>query len=554
MRVLVISLLLGAVACGEVSNNDPDAGAPSMGADGSSVLPETTLTMTPPSLDNQANVELAFESDVADASFLCSLDGAVPTACSSPHELTVDEGEHTFTVVAVAAGSEDPTPASHTWTTDLTPPDTTIVVAPAALDNSTSVSFEFTIDEAGATATCSLDGGSAQPCTSPHSVDDLSDGDHTLVITATDLAGNVEPQPARHEWTIDTATPDTQIDSGPSGAVSANRATFTFSSSDAGPGATFECSMDGASFVSCASPYESTTLSEGLHDFRVRVIDQTGNVDPTPASRGWTVDTIAPTANITSGPDSATADDTPMFTFTVAGNPSVVECRVDGGAYSACTSPHTTSALSDGGHNFRVRVTDAAGNSGTANRGFNVDTIAPVVTIDSGPSGPVADTTPTFGFSAEPGAVYECALDGGSFGGCSSPLTTPSLSQGGHSIAVRARDAVGNLSATVDRNFIVDTVLPVVTITSGPGHHELWTSSSVTFGFSATDANLASVQCRIYQSGTSAPSYSSCTSPVVFNLGGGSTIHTFYFQVRATDAVGYVRTTTRLFRQGVPAG
>ncbi len=59
---------------------------------------------------------------------------------------------------------------------------------------------------------------------------------HSVVITATDRAGNVEVEPARHDWVLDSAAPDTVIDSGPTGLVMTATATFTFSSPDAGPG------------------------------------------------------------------------------------------------------------------------------------------------------------------------------------------------------------------------------------------------------------------------------------------------------------------------------
>ena len=51
-----------------------------------------------------------------------------------------------------------------------------------------------------------------------------------------------------------------------------------------------------------------------------------------------------------------------QLTSTISSQPdSTFACAVDDGAYATCTSPHTTSALPDGTHTFRVRATDAAG-------------------------------------------------------------------------------------------------------------------------------------------------------------------------------------------------
>ena len=89
----------------------------------------------------------------------------------------------------------------------------------------------------------------------------------------------------------DTTAPETNLDlSGPSGTGNTNSARFAFSSSDADV-ASFECSLDGAPFETCTSPKDYTNLSVGQHTFSVRAVDKAGNVDPTPASRSWTIET-----------------------------------------------------------------------------------------------------------------------------------------------------------------------------------------------------------------------------------------------------------------------
>jgi hypothetical protein len=90
----------------------------------------------------------------------------------------------------------------------------------------------------------------------------------------------------------DLTPPETVIDSGPSGTVASRSATFAFSSSE--PGSSFSCSLDGGAFTSCSSPKEYTGLADGSHTFEVRATDRAGNPDPTPASRTWTVASVAP--------------------------------------------------------------------------------------------------------------------------------------------------------------------------------------------------------------------------------------------------------------------
>ncbi|HLF39878.1 MAG TPA: glycosyl hydrolase, partial [Acidimicrobiia bacterium] len=87
--------------------------------------------------------------------------------------------------------------------------------------------------------------------------------------------------------------PQTTIESGPSGAVNSDSASFAFTSNH--PDSTFECRLDGLGFEACTSPRTYTGLAEGPHVFEVRATDGTGNTDPTPAVREFTVVTSLPT-------------------------------------------------------------------------------------------------------------------------------------------------------------------------------------------------------------------------------------------------------------------
>ncbi len=59
---------------------------------------------------------------------------------------------------------------------------------------------------------------------------------------------------------------------------------------------------------------------------------------------------------------SLTNDPTPSFDLISDEPGSTFECRIDGGTWAACDSPHTTSSLSDGPHTLEARATDLAGN------------------------------------------------------------------------------------------------------------------------------------------------------------------------------------------------
>ena len=77
------------------------------------------------------------------------------------------------------------------------------------------------------------------------------------------------------------------------------------------------------------------------------------------------------------------------------------------------------------------------------------DVDPPETTIDSAPSGTTNVNSATIAFSAtESGATFECSLDAGAFMPCTSPASYAGLTNGEHTVAVRARDAAGNVDAS----------------------------------------------------------------------------------------------------------
>jgi hypothetical protein len=183
-----------------------------------------------------------------------------------------------------------------------------------------------------------------------------------------------------------------------------------------------------------------------------------------------------PPSSIDSGPagGSLINDNFPTFGFSSSEPGATFECKIDGGSFTACTSPDNLPALSEGSHTFQERaIQTGAGDpnhnpglgtdlGATNSRTFTVDTIAPVASFISGPAdGASIDTSSTsFGFSAnEQPSAFECKVDAGSFSACTSPLALSGLSEGAHSVQVRATDAANNVGTAATRNFTVK--LPV---------------------------------------------------------------------------------------------
>ena len=175
----------------------------------------------------------------------------------------------------------------------------------------------------------------------------------------------------------DTTGPTTSITSAPASLTSSTDASFAFTANEVG--STFECRLDGGGYEGCTSPRAFSGLGDGTHVFRVRATDSSGNTG-TPALHAWRVDTSAPSVVITSGPSGSTSSSSAIFAFSANESGVAFECRLDGGAYTPCSSPKGYGGLAEGSHVFRVRGTDPAGNTGApAVRNWDIEKNHPPV-------------------------------------------------------------------------------------------------------------------------------------------------------------------------------
>ncbi len=499
--------------------------------------PDTSITAAPAASTTQSSASFTFSASEAGVTFECRLDGAAFfSACTSPATYTnLAEGMHSFQVRARdAAGNADTTPATHSWRIDVTPPDTSITAAPAALTNQATATFTFSSNETGGSFECSLDGAAFTACASPATSANLSEGTHSFQVRARDAAGNLDATPASHSWQVDLTKPDTALTAAPATPTTQTSASFTFSSNDTG--ASFECSLDGAAFSACTSPATYTHLAEGMHSFQVRARDVAGNVDASPAAHSWQVDLTAPDTSITAAPANPTNQSTASFSFSASEASVSFECRLDGAAFTACTSPVTYANLAEGMHAFQVRARDAVGyvDASAASHTWHIDLAPPDTSITAAPAALTHQATASFTFSSnDAGASFECSLDGAAFSACTSPTTSANLSEGMHAFQVRARDAAGNVDATpASHAWQVDLTAPDTSITAAPANPT--NQATASFSFSASEAGV-SFECSLDEA-----AFSACTSPTAYaNLAEG----THAFQVRARDAAGNMDTT-----------
>ena len=379
----------------------------------------------------------------------------------------------------------------------------------------------------------------------------LADGDYNYQLRVIDDAGNISAT-ASQVVTIDTVAPDASktiaIDSisDDTGLSSSDFITRDTSLTLHGSlGATLadgeyaQISLDGGVtwqnvIVTGNSWYyvDSRTLGNQTYDYYVRVVDAAGNVGAS-AHQQVTVDTVAPDAAITVTVDNITVDTgfdnndflTSSTSYTLhgtlgaeLGTGEFVQVSMDGGTtwvYATVSgtqwSYSDTRTLTDGSHNYQVRVVDQAGNVGaTTSQAVTVDTQAPQygVTIDSisddtGQSGSdfiTMDTTLTIngslGSALASDERVQISLDGGNTW-LDATVTnqrwsytdTRDLPDGDYTYQVRIIDQAGNVGSTASQVVTVDTTPPttvgtVVSYTDGEGERQGTFGSAV-----ATDDN-----------------------------------------------------------------
>ena len=347
---------------------------------------------------------------------------------------------------------------------DLLPPDTTITTGPTGTVANGTASFSFTSTEANSTFECRLDGGAWGDCDSPHAYAGLADGVHTFAVRATDAAGNTDLTPATRAGPSpidrdDTTPPDTSITAGPSGIDDATAASFVVH-------------VDRVR-LDVRVPPRRRRLGRVHARRRPTPASPTARTrstcaPPTPPatptrrrpSRTWTVDDRRPTRRrptrrSPSGP-SGTVDDAPAsFAFTSTETGSTFECRLDGGAWGACTSPKAYTASPTA----RTRSTCArptrAGNTDATPAIAHVDdrppddTTAPDTTITAGPTGTVTTRRGELRVHVDRDRLdVRVPHRRRRVGACTSPKAYTALANGSHTFDVRATDAAGNTDAS----------------------------------------------------------------------------------------------------------
>ncbi len=195
--------------------------------------------------------------------------------------------------------------------------------------------------------------------------DELIDGTYSFSVLQTDRAGNSssfsDPNPV--VWNRVTAIPPvptiTQPISNP--YYSNTRTLIVTGGCENGDNVILE--GDANNNVTCALLSYTFTINKPTGVNFNFSIKQSNAVNTSGAvNLQWVIDETPPDVSIDAMPADPNSDPEASFTFSSTDLGAVFECRLDGGIWSSCSSPHVYSDLINTTYLFEVRARDVAGN------------------------------------------------------------------------------------------------------------------------------------------------------------------------------------------------
>ena len=429
----------------------------------------------------------AIEGSLNGQNFACSDDSCI---------VPLKEGNNTVDYWALSSWGDSSTKGTFTTKVDSQAPNLTGTVSGTSGSNGWYLSpisingFASDATSGLANFTCALDGTALGSCSSV-SIND--DGPHTLVLTASDNAGNIRT--LNQSASIDTQNPT--LTANLNGTLGSNSwytaVTLNASASDPTPGsglAAIEYNLDNSSWAIFPTA-GVLSLPNGKHTLELRAIDNAGR--SVSSSKTFWLDSAIP--DITLNPNGTlgtnnwytTSLNLSASTTDETSGVDVFEYSLDNNSWQTYTIPLT---ITDGVHNVSFWSQDQAGLVKQVDSTFQVDTHPPQIAGNiSGVSGSngwyISDVTLSASASdPTPGS----GLDAFTYilnSGASTPYTDPvSLSDGQHTIQFTVQDQAG-LVYSIDQNIKIDTVRPALTISSTLPS---WVKDTVTLNGIASDS------------------------------------------------------------------
>ena len=335
--------------------------------------------------------------------------------------------------------------------------------------------------------------------------DNLTNGNYSIYVMAEDAAGNTFT--AEAHFGIDMVNPTIEIEYPADGAAfNVPDVLFVWEGFDSLSGiAEYQYQVDGGNITTLGDwsvTSATITLSDGNHVVTIIAIDNATNMATDSVS--VLIDAFPPILVISSpvnGSIYATNDVTLYWNATdEEGFVASVFANIDAEAAVNVTGLNSWAftGIADGKHMFTVTATDNAGNVAVKTTNFTVDATAPVIQITSPSANAFISAnavTVTWTVDASVSGLNgtDVRLVNATFDsywiwvGNATSYEFTGLHDSVYTVYVMSGDMAGN-SANVSRSFTIDTIAPVVTISS-PTMGQMFNTTTVTIFWNATDAN-----------------------------------------------------------------
>ncbi|MBJ2127636.1 Ig-like domain repeat protein [Alteromonas sp. IB21] len=461
-----------------------------------------TLTVT----DSAGNTQTFSAIVQGDGSFTADVPASLP------------EGDYSVTATATDGAGNSASVTENGGNIDITAPSITIDTQ--GLGNDATPSISGTTDlNAGDTVSISVtdNAGNTQTFTATvqndgtYSADvpaDLAEGSFSVIVTATDDAGN-SATAIDNNGVIDTAAPTVTLDaqglsndatptiSGTTNLAAGNTVSISVTDSQ-GDTQTFTAIVQANGSFSADVPLD---LAEGDYTVEVTATDDAGNQN-TAIDNNGTVDTIPPVINL--DPVASGNDATPILSGTTdlpEGATIILVVTDAGGNVQNLTatvnadgtfSVEVPSALVDGDYDVTASASDAAGNNTTVTDSGNINASAPNITLDA--LGQTNDATPLISgtTNAPVGAIVSLTVTDSAGAvqtftatvqgdGTFSASVPSDLTEGSYTVEAEVTDGAGNTGSDSETGGVVDTTSPAIDVAEqGVGNDSTPTISGTT--------------------------------------------------------------------------
>lgn len=381
------------------------------------------------------------------------------------------DGAYNYYLSQSDSATNSSTAVTFTWVRDTTIPPTPAITnftdnphytnfSPLVVSGSCVASNVVHVAEAGASLanmTCSASG------TYTINVPKGVDGTYTLSVYQIDAVTLIESATYDFQWMYDTQIPNAPVITSPTSSPATTSSILVITGSCEN-NATVNLTGNANQSVVCISQSFTFSVSQPVDGTYSYAIDQTDLAQNTSAAvnQDWIRDSFA----------------LPMVTvITPSAQPfisNVVELTLNGTCETGLTvvlqgvsatdvvtpsnslsMPCVDSAFGytitkpDGTYNLSLYQTNGVSNSAATAKTWTKDTVEPTTTMTSQPSSTNYSMVSTFTFlSNESPITFQCSLDGAAYSTCVSPLNYSSLSNGAHSLSIRAVDQAGNIDST----------------------------------------------------------------------------------------------------------